>query len=305
MTHTFLKDIGGRTEQQDSVGIFKIDHKIFMVLADGMGGHEGGKLASNTLLNIAEDKFLLHHKQIKTPYSLFTSIVEETKDELKKLSKGTALDPNTTAVFVLIDKYKLYYAYLGDSRFYLFEKNKQLIFRTRDDSLPEMLFKNNEITEDEISTHPQQNVLTKSIGINSTDSLSFGTITLSPYKEYRILLGSDGLWALLNEVEMYQELFSLHPLALSSKKLLSMAKYRGGSNGDNISIATVIVKKKKISNYIPLIVFIIAMVSILYFFSSPSKLPLDINSTNSIPLNEDIIEQNITHEKQFWNSSTG
>ena len=273
MSYTFIQDIGGRTEQQDSLAIFKLENQIFMVVADGMGGHEGGALASTTLINIAENHFLLKNRETENPNAFFSTIVEETRERLKMLSKDRNIDPNTTVIFALKKDNILHYAYIGDSRLYIFEKKKKLIFRTRDDSLPEMLFKNNQITEEEIATHPQQNVLTKSIGINSTDTLTFGEHKFDRDKEYRIMLASDGLWAMIKDEELYQELFSEQTLKISSKKLLSMAKYRGGKEGDNISIATLNIDKNGYprSYFIGASLFLVSVMLGFYFYNIPSS----------------------------------
>jgi serine/threonine protein phosphatase PrpC len=248
MNYSFLKDIGGRAEQQDAVGIFTLEKQTFMVVADGMGGHEGGALASSTLLKVAENQFLFHNNSaIKSPKEFFYLIIEKTQEELEKLAHNRNIDPNTTVIFALIIKNILYYAYIGDSRLYLFEEKNKLLFRTRDHSLPEMLFQNNKISEKEISTHPQQNVLTKSIGIDSLDKAEYGELKLNRFKNYQILLASDGLWAMISEDELYNELFSTNQIEVTTKKLLNVAKYRGGENGDNIAIATLAIRKKNFS----------------------------------------------------------
>jgi len=248
MNYSFLKDIGGRAEQQDAVGIFTLEKQTFMVVADGMGGHDGGALASSTLLKIAENQFLFHNNSAtKSPKEFFYLIIEKTQEELERLAHNRNIDPNTTVIFALIIKNTLYYAYIGDSRLYLFEEKNKLLFRTRDHSLPEMLFQNNKISEKEISTHPQQNVLTKSIGIDSLDKAEYGELKLNRFKNYQILLASDGLWAMISEDELYNELFSTNLIELTTKKLLNVAKHRGGENGDNISIATLAITRKKFS----------------------------------------------------------
>jgi len=297
MENSFFKDIGGRDEQQDSGAIFQLENQVFMVIADGMGGHTGGALASSTLLKIAETKFLFHNNSIKnSPRYFFDTIVEETKNELAKICKNDTIDPNTTVVFALIQNHSIYYAYIGDSRLYLFEKNKKLIFRTRDDSLPEMMFQNKEIQEEEISTHPQQNVLTKAIGIGSLDIVQYGEIKLSKYKEYRLLLASDGLWAMIQEEELYNELFSKKPLETSTKKLLSIAKHRGGSKGDNISIATLSIEKKS-SNRTSLLVLLITtiLIAVIYTFNQ-QKTTIEDNNLS---------EKNRTKHPVFINWETG
>jgi len=290
MKYSFLKDIGGRAEQQDSVSIFTLKEQIFMVVADGMGGHLGGALASSTLLKIAEKSFLFHNKSIdNSPKEFFNKIIEETKETLRDKYYTKNIDPNTTVIFALITKNTLHYAYIGDSRLYLFEKKKKLLFRTRDHSLPEMLFKNGQIREEEISTHPQQNVLTKSIGIGSLDIAEYGEIKLSPYKEYHILLASDGLWAMIKEEELYNELFSENSIEISAKKLLNVAKYRGGENGDNISIAILSIEKKSLKLFYYFLAFlvVIALIFTLFYFnretSSNDKNTTPTQKTEKIP----------------------
>ena len=290
MKYSFLKDIGGRAEQQDSVSIFTLKEQIFMVVADGMGGHLGGALASSTLLKIAEKSFLFHNKSIdNSPKEFFNKIIEETKETLRDKYYTKNIDPNTTVIFALITKNTLHYAYIGDSRLYLFEKKKKLLFRTRDHSLPEMLFKNGQIREEEISTHPQQNVLTKSIGIGSLDIAEYREIKLSPYKEYHILLASDGLWAMIKEEELYNELFSENSIEISAKKLLNVAKYRGGENGDNISIAILSIEKKSLKLFYYFLAFlvVIALIFTLFYFnretSSNDKNTTPTQKTEKIP----------------------
>ena len=288
--YSFLKDIGGREEQQDSLAIFTLEKQIFMVVADGMGGHKGGAVASSTLLKIAENSFLFHNSSINhSPKEFFNKIIEDTKEVLREKSYTQNIEPNTTVIFALIIKNTLHYAYIGDSRLYLFEKNKKLLYRTRDHSLPEMLFKDGKISEKEIATHPQQNVLTKAIGGDSMDIAEYGEIKLNPYKEYRILLASDGLWAMIKDEELYNELFSENSIEISTKKLLNIAKYRGGKKSDNISIATLAIEKKslKFIYYFLTFLLVIGLVFTLFSFnkvsSSDDKNTTETKKTEKIP----------------------
>jgi len=286
MQYTFYKDIGGRTKQEDSVGIFELENYLFIVLADGMGGHKGGEIASSTLVEVAKSYFHLHSEMFYSPFEFFTSIINETQYRLKERYIDTSFDPNTTFVMALIIDNILYYCHIGDSRLYIFEKRKGLIFRTRDDSVPEMLFQQKKIKEEEIDTHPQQNILTKSLSMKSTDTASFGEMKLSKSKEYIALLASDGLWAKIKPKEIYKELFySKNSFEFSIKNLLNIAKDRGGENGDNISIASVVIEKKEHS--FGLFIYIIFSILLLfgfglYFFDKEKSISKEQNRSNQI-----------------------
>ena len=284
MKYTFCQDIGGRKEQEDAVEVFESKNHLFMVLADGMGGHEGGAIASSILLETAKGYFSSHPELLYSPFKFFTSIIQESIYRLKEQYIDTTLDPNTTLVMALIVENTLYYCYIGDSRLYLFEKKKGLIFRTRDDSIPEILFQQKKITEEEISTHSEQNVLTKSLNMKSTDRPSLGKIKLSKSKEYRILLASDGLWAMIDAINIYKELFySSNTLEVSTKNLLKIAKNRAGKHGDNISIATVVIERKHRYNFrilTSMILFILLLLGFVFYFLEKEPILIEEQNKN-------------------------
>jgi len=287
MQYAFFSDIGGRDKQEDSVEIFESKNHLFMVLADGMGGHKGGEIASSTLLKVAKSYFSLHREMLYSPFEFFTSIINETQYRLKEKYIDTAFNPNTTLVMALIVDNILYYCYIGDSRLYLFEKKRGLIFRTRDDSVPEMLFQQKKIKEKEIDTHPQQNILTKSLGMESTDIASFGEIKLYKSKEYIALLASDGFWAMLSSKDIYRELFfSKKSLESSTKNLLNIAKNRGGKKGDNISIASTLIEKKSydFNIFIYIIISILLLIGVgFYFFDKDTDISKEQSPTKIVP----------------------
>jgi serine/threonine protein phosphatase PrpC len=92
-----------------------------------------------------------------------------------------------------------------------------------------------EITEDEMATHPDQNKLLKSIGTKKDVKITFATTDLK--EDFVILVCSDGFWEYVSSDEMREYLYSMS-LEKAHKTMIDLALQRGGDSGDNISVAT-------------------------------------------------------------------
>jgi len=277
-------DIGGRDEQQDSCKIFHKTYSTFIVLGDGMGGHKGGAVASKTLIYHSKLAYTLEAGHIVNPEKFFKSIIDNTMRALEAYrTENIDTDPQTTCVLVLIQDNNVYSMHIGDSRVYVLDDNKYH-WRTKDHSVVQMLLNLGEITEDEMATHPDQNKLLKSL--NSKKSVD-GTfkITPLPYGRSMVLVCSDGFWEYISIEEMRRYGFGMD-IDKALSQMVSLAKQRGGVDGDNISIAVSLQETKKrikLISTIGLSLFIIlSLVSIKY-------LPLDflqnIGVETSVSLN--------------------
>lgn len=226
-------DIGGRDEQQDSCTALQNTHSTFLVLADGMGGHHGGATASQTLVEEATKAHANHAERIADPAMFFQSIVTAAVEALQRYRAAhPRSDPHTTCVFALIQESTLCGAHIGDSRLYLFDE-KRMIHRTKDHSVVQMLVNLGEIEAHEMATHPDQNRLLRSIGSDKDVKITVFETPLPP--SYAVLLCSDGLWEYVSDDEMRRSLFS-DDAQTAVQRLVALAKERGGSEGDNISV---------------------------------------------------------------------
>ena len=245
MKYNYLLNIGAREEQQDSCIILENNYSVFLVLADGMGGHHGGAMASQALIREASNIYNNKNEVIQNIEEFFQDIVNNTIQKLNdKIKEDKNLDPHTTCVFALIQNDMLYYGYIGDSRLYFFENNK-FVKRTKDHSVTQMLLNMGEISEDEIATHPDQNKLLKSIGVNKDIKITFDKISLKD--NFTVLICSDGFWEYISTDEMEKYLFSMN-INKAYKTMINLALQRGGKNGDNISIATCMSQEIKEDN---------------------------------------------------------
>ena len=120
---------GTRDYNQDRAACLEGNDSVFMILGDGLGGHAGGDIAADILIDTASQAFL----KIRTPVieepSLFLALILQHAHRAinRKAKKSTKkIDPRTTAVLCLIQNGYAYWAHAGDSRLYLFRNGSQL-----------------------------------------------------------------------------------------------------------------------------------------------------------------------------------
>lgn len=229
----YAMEIGGREEQQDSVGIETIEKNSILIVADGMGGHEGGKAASKILVEEAIRLFRAASGQIEDTQTFFTQIIQNSYEKIREYEKQHHSSPHSTVVILLIIDTKACWAHIGDCRLIHFHRGK-FIERTRDHSVVELLYRQGEITEAEMATHPDQNKLLKSVGGNSLTEPGLGESVVKPGDAF--LLCSDGLWESVTTDEMAEVLFTV-PLQQAVDYLVGFANERTDKSGDNVSCA--------------------------------------------------------------------
>ena len=228
-------DIGARDYQEDSVDIIERGKDTLFVLGDGMGGHSGGSIASDTLISVAREAFI--NLNYDNPQNFFDDVVTIAHKKIKLYANQSGEDPNSTVAFALVTGNTLHYANIGDSRVYIFDEYG-LVTRTRDHSIPEMLFQMGEIKEEEMATHPDQNRITRSLGPSKLTMVTYRDFYFQSDKSYMILLCSDGFWEYVSEYEM-NKLFNLEidDIEAELERLIALINQRAGVRADNISVA--------------------------------------------------------------------
>ncbi|MDO4912363.1 MAG: Stp1/IreP family PP2C-type Ser/Thr phosphatase [Lactobacillus sp.] len=232
-----------RKSNQDFVKIFK--NRIGATLAivcDGMGGHQGGDVASTMAVSH------LGHKFLTTDFRSLSAAKKWLDVELR-VENGTILNAadrfsdlngmGTTVVLALVLENTVLIAHLGDSRAYSYS-NQELKQVTEDHSLVNELVKAGEITPEQAKNHPQKNIITQALGVSSTIDPSYDEVALTPGTV--ILLCTDGLSNYLTKPQIQQILATRElPLRDRCQKLISEANRLGG--GDNITVCLVEVKE--------------------------------------------------------------
>ncbi len=227
-----------RTNNEDYYLVFKTKDDSFtlFLIADGMGGHSAGEIASSFACKYVLEYLLVNLKRlneiaeqvIREAYSYANQkIVELQMENPLWFGMGTTL----AGVFVL--KEKVIISNVGDSRVYFINQDKMLQI-TEDHSLVYEMYKNGKITKEEIYTHPQKNIITRAIGIGK--EVDVDVYELKPQElgeRWYILLCTDGLTNMVSE-SYIKEAFEKTSFEQIGKVLVEKALENGGI--DNITV---------------------------------------------------------------------
>jgi len=201
------------------------------VLADGMGGHQGGEVAS-----LEATSTIIESGKINSVADMVKSVSKANQAIIKRSKKDETLLGMGTTVCVLTEilgsdgEIKIAIANVGDSRVYRLG-GSELTQVTLDHSLVADLVRAGELTQEEASRHPQRNILTRALGIEQ--DLVIDTWELTPVPGDRYLLCSDGLFNEIDDDKIAEILMADEELEKIAQKLVNHALQAGGN--DNIT----------------------------------------------------------------------
>lgn len=234
----YLTDAGKvREHNEDSVTILKnTSGEYLLAVADGMGGHRAGEIASSMTIEHLSNSFLA--MQSIGDKANAVNWLRESIDAINKKifaytdknidSKGMG----TTLVVAIITNDYLLFGNIGDSSGFVMKENK-LYKVTKDHTLVNLLVTTGELTEEEAKMHPKKNVLMRALGANNPIDIDIFDVDMGVNA---ILLCSDGLTNMLSE-EQIQRVLETPELTIEERvmRLIKKSNNRGGT--DNISIA--------------------------------------------------------------------
>ena len=220
-----VSDRGGKQENQDAFGVFEShDGARIYVIADGLGGHKGGRIASavavQSIARLVQQPptdgqagFRFHD-----PASYVAVFHQVNQDLLAAQSHNPELSKmRTTLVILAIRDGLAFWTHVGDVRLYLF-RDRQVAFQTRDHSVPQMLADSGEIDHSEIRNHPDRSKLLNALGNPACKpSIPQRYTQLQPGDVFH--LSTDGFWEWVTEPDMIKYLTCAHPLDEVSKTL--------------------------------------------------------------------------------------
>ncbi len=237
MKYFYVTDTGSvREHNEDSVTIIENSSSEYMMaVADGMGGHRAGEVASNIVINHLTDTFL-KNKELGTKEEAINWLKESVSESNQLIIEHTQEHPEstgmgTTIVVALFTKDYLLFGNIGDSSGFVV-KNHELHKITNDHTLVNLLVKSGELTEAEAKEHPRKNVLMKALGALATVEMDVFDVETDVDG---VLLCSDGLTNMLDNEQILKVLESDLTIQEKLNKLVLKCNNRGGT--DNISIA--------------------------------------------------------------------
>ncbi|HVH52701.1 MAG TPA: Stp1/IreP family PP2C-type Ser/Thr phosphatase [Actinomycetota bacterium] len=225
VTAAAATDIGlVREGNEDS---YLTEEPLFAV-ADGMGGHRGGEVASQLAVETLEKLFRQGAGELPDQVQEANRVVfERSVLDRKVAGMGTTL----TAALVQDDRVRL--AHVGDSRAYLL-RDGELGLLTEDHTLVHRMVSEGEISKEEAQTHPQRSVLTRAIGVDTVVDVDDETLQVRPSD--RLLLCTDGLTSMVSEDEIEEVLRSVPDAQEAAQRLVRMANEAGGMDNTTVLI---------------------------------------------------------------------
>lgn len=243
MKYSYITDPGKvRERNEDSVIVLKNGDEYLLAVADGMGGHKNGEIASSIAMTHLASRF----KEISSVGNKDDAVnwIQSTISEANALIyKYVAMHPEsegmgTTMVLSVLTPTFLLIGNIGDSSGYVVKNNK-LHKITVDHTLVNLLVKSGELTEEEAKNHPRKNVLMRALGASNNVEMDIFNVELGVQG---IFLCSDGLTNMLDDDQIMKVLNEESTIEEKLEKLVFKANNRGGS--DNISIAYLIKEDK-------------------------------------------------------------
>jgi protein phosphatase len=210
------------------------------IVADGMGGHQNGEVASRLAVQgagglfiermmalIDSDLTLLENESL---VGIASDAFRRAQDLIIRHAPGGG--STLSLVFAINDQ--LISAHVGDSRLYLIRKD-EIVLLTKDHSLVKRLVELGEISPSEANKHPQRNILYRAMGQDEQLEPDIALFTID--KGDQLLICSDGLWGVLDDRKILSIIQSKMNLIESSAQLVSRANEQGGP--DNISVVLI------------------------------------------------------------------
>jgi serine/threonine protein phosphatase PrpC len=227
---------GGREANEDRTSYAYTRDALLMVVADGMGGHLHGEVASQIAAQLLTEAFQREAKpKLAEPFGFLQKSITDAHFALGDYAKARSLveSPRTTCVACVVQDSTAYWAHAGDSRLYHIREGR-IQAQTRDHSRVQMLVDQGRVREEAVAAHPDRNKIFNCIGATTLPQVELSKPTLLR-EDDTLILCSDGLWGPLTGKIITAALLK-SDLMKAIPELLDLAELRGGADCDNLSV---------------------------------------------------------------------
>ena len=236
--NTFGRTDAGRVRpsNQDAFVCGQLSDTVcFAAVCDGMGGANGGNIASAMAVRVIANRLVegyRHGMEDSSILNLLETTVAAANVEIFDTAQADEqlLGMGTTTVIAVADAEHVLIAHVGDSRAYLYREG-ELHQLTRDDSIVQDMVDKGQLTEEQARSHPRKNFITKALGVNNDVEAGYVTCQLQP--DDGLLLCTDGLSNMLSVQDILLILSKNQPSHIPDR-LIAAANRNGG--GDNITV---------------------------------------------------------------------
>jgi len=228
---------GPRAEQQDSSICLHNDAQgtALIVVGDGVGGRSGGRIASQKVTELASDLWEERKGNLAKPADDLAMLCQVAHEHINSEGAKLGISPRTTIVAMYLTPTHAWWVHSGDSRLYHFRAG-ELLERTEDHSLLEMMVQRGAVKEEDMGAHPDQNTLLQSLGGEEYVTPSSGDADVTPDDGF--LLCTDGFWERTPPEEMAELVFAERAgVTELLAKAVERAVDRNGPKGDNVTVA--------------------------------------------------------------------
>ncbi|ABK60926.1 MULTISPECIES: Stp1/IreP family PP2C-type Ser/Thr phosphatase [Clostridium] len=227
-----LSDIGNVREiNEDSIGKYENDEFAVYIVADGMGGHNAGDVASKIAVESCIE-YIKRNRYLDDMERLLKESIKYANNNIYIKAENSEMlyGMGTTITACIVKQGKVVIANVGDSSCYIVtEENIEKI--TKDHSLVQELVDDGSITEEEAINHPNKNIITRALGTKKTVKIDTFSVDIS-YNE-KFVLCTDGLSNEVSKEEMYS-IISQNTNQEACRLLVDLCKNKSGR--DNISV---------------------------------------------------------------------
>jgi serine/threonine protein phosphatase PrpC len=226
-----------KTNQDDfACGIYP-DGNAWAVVCDGMGGVNGGSIASSTAVRVVSAQLTGGYEGITETAAvkklLFSALSEGNKEVYNTaLKEPSLIGMGTTVIACIATNQNVFIAHAGDSRAYIVGK-KNAVLLTRDHSIVQEMLESGKLKPEEALNHPQRNIITRALGVDSTLNIDFCETTFTG--DAVLLICTDGLTNLVDNDTIVSIVHAGNDDAQTA--LIAEANARGGS--DNITVVLI------------------------------------------------------------------
>ncbi len=234
MINVIAKSDVGKTRKQNEDNVLVLKNKLnhtIIVVADGMGGHNAGEIASEISCEVIKNEFMKLTEPVDYKNFIRQTLLKANKEIYRKSILYTEYAKmGTTTSLLIYDGKRAYIGHIGDSRIY-YTNSQNITQITKDHTLVEAMIEAGSLTREQASESRYKNVLLQALG--TSKKLTIDIKELKIPKQFKFLICSDGLTGEVTDQEIFEIMNEENDLESRVENLIKLANEKDGS--DNVS----------------------------------------------------------------------